>query len=341
MDVRPVPAVVEAVNRTVAAGDTGYPGGRAYAEAYAAFAADRWGWTLDPASLRRVPDVLTGIAELIGLLTAPAGAVVINPPVYPPFVSVITHTGRRVVPAPLGARGRLDLDVLAEAFEQAGPGSVYLLCHPHNPTGTLHTAVELAAVGALARRAGVRVVADEIHAALVLYGAFTPTTTVIPDAFALHSASKTFNLAGLPSALLIPGPDARADLARMSPFAGHGSSNLGGIAQTAALLHGGAWLDGLLDDLRANVALLDTLLTRLLPAATWTPPQATYLTWLDLHAVVPAGVDPAQHLLDRARVAVNPGPAFGAGGAGFVRLNVATSPAILTEAIERIAAAAV
>lgn len=340
MDVRPVPAVVEAVSRAVAAGDTGYPGGHAYAEAYAAFAADRWGWSLDPASMRRVPDVLTGIAELIGLLTAPHGAVVINPPVYPPFFSVIEHTDRRVVPAPLGADLRLDLAVLAEAFEQAGPGSVYLLCHPHNPTGVLHTPVELAAVGALARRTGIRVVADEIHAALVLDGTFTPTTTVILDAFALHSASKTFNLAGLPSALLIPGPDAIPDLSRMSPFAGHGSSHLGGIAQGAALRHGGPWLDGLLDDLRANAALLDGLLTRLLPAASWTPPQATYLAWLDLHRVVPVGVDPARHLLEHARVAVNSGPTFGAEGTGFVRLNAATSPAILTEAIERIAATA-
>ncbi|WP_235929503.1 MalY/PatB family protein [Cellulomonas citrea] len=339
MDVRPVPAVVEAVSRAVAAGDTGYPGGTEYAEAYAAFAAERWGWALDPARLRRVPDVLTGIAELIGLLTSPGGAVVLSPPVYPPFFSVVEHTGRRVVRAPLGGDLRLDLDALAGAFELAGPGSVYLLCHPHNPTGRLHTPAELAAVGELARRAGVRVVSDEIHAALVLDGSFTPATTVIPDAFALHSASKTFNLAGLPSALLVPGPDATGDLARMSPFAGHGSSHLGGIAQAAALRDGGPWLDELLDSLRANVVLLDELLTRLLPAVSWTAPQATYLAWLDLRRVVPDGVEPARHLLDHARVAVNPGPTFGAEGAGFVRLNLATSPAILTEAVERIAAA--
>jgi cystathionine beta-lyase len=340
MDVRLVPEVVAAVQHAVGTGDTGYPAGDAYARAYAGFAAERWGWQADPATFRRMPDVLTGVAEVLGVLTGPGAAVVINPPVYPPFAPIVEHAGRRVVRAPLGSGGRLDLDRLATVFAEVGPGSAYLLCHPHNPTGTLHTAAELAAVGDLARANGIRVVVDEIHAALALTGPFVPAVTVIPDAVALHSASKAFNLAGLPSALAIPGPDAVADLARMAPVAGHGSASFGGLAQTAALLHGAAWLDELLGGLAANVELFGTLLTRLLPAARWTPPEATYLAWIDLSDVVPGDEDPAAFLLREARVAVNSGPTFGSEGTGFVRLNLATSPAILTEAVERIAAAA-
>jgi cystathionine beta-lyase len=338
MDVRLAPEVVVAVQHAVGTGDTGYPGDDSYARAFATFADQRWGWSLDPSTARRMPDVLTGVAEALAVLTAPGAAVVINPPAYHPFAPIVEHAGRRVVRSPLGSDGRLDLDLLARTFAQVGPGSAYLLCHPHNPTGTLHSLDELAAVGELARTHGIRVVADEIHAALTLTGAFTPTTTVIGDAVALHSATKAFNLAGLPSALLVPGPDAVADLAAMAPVAGHGSAHLGGLAQTAALRHGGRWLDEVLDGLRANIVLLDELLGRLLPAARWIPPQATYLAWLDLREVV-RDEDPAAFLLREARVAVNSGPTFGEQGAGHIRLNLATSPAILTEAIERIARA--
>lgn len=341
MDVRLAPPVAEAVVAAVTSGDTGYTEGCAYPEAFAGFAARRWGWPLSADAVRTVPDVMTGVVELVRLLTDPGAAVVISPPVYPPFASSVRHAGRRVVRAPLGTDGRLDLDLLATTFFQVGPGSAYLLCHPHNPTGTLHTAAELTAVGDLARQHGVQVLADEIHAPLVLADEpFVPTTTVVTEAVALHSASKAFNLAGLPAALAVPGEAATAALARLSGLVGD-VGHLAALAQTAAYQHGDTWLDDLLTALRANVALLGTLLAEHVPQARWTPPQATYLAWLDLRQAVPAGTDPARLLLDAARVAVNPGPTFGAEGAGHVRLNVATSPTILTEAVRRIGAATV
>ncbi|MEV5958513.1 MalY/PatB family protein [Streptomyces sp. NPDC051987] len=343
MDVPLAAPVVRAVTQAVELGDTGYPAGTAYAEALAAFAAKRWGWDgLDPARTAIVPDVMLGIVEMLKLVTGPGDPVVVNSPVYPPFYQFLEHMDRRVVQAPLGADGRIDLAVLERAFGGLGGRRAgYLLCSPHNPTGTVHTADELAALTALAERYGVRVVADEIHAPLTAQGvAFVPYLSV-PGAghgLALMSASKAWNLAGLKAALAVAGPGAAADLARLPEEVSHGPSHVGVIAHTAALTDGTAWLDALLAGLDENRRLLAALLDRHLPGIRYRPAEATYLAWLDCRALG-LGDDPAEVFLNRGRVAVNSGLPFGTGGAGHVRLNLATSPEVLTEAVRRMAAA--
>lgn len=347
MDVVPPEPIIRAVRDAMTSGDTGYEGDRGYVEAFASFADERWGWTVDPASARLVPDVMQGIVHVLRLLTEPGDAVVIAPPVYAPFRVFVEHAGRRIVTAPLTPAGRLDLATLDRAFGQAKAGghrAVFLLCQPHNPTGVLHTAEELAAVGELAADWRVRVVADEIHAALVpprpdgTRPVLTPTTTVIPDAIALHSASKVFNLAGLKAAVAVPGP-AAAELSMLPELASGGVGHVASIAHQAGFRHGGPWLDGLLDALAGNVSFVGRLLAERLPAVRWIPPEATYLGWLDLRATgVPEGISPADVVLDKARVALVDGRVFGVEGDGFARLNLAASRPLLDEAIARMAA---
>jgi len=344
MDVRVCEPVVEAVADAVRRGDTGYVSGREYPEAFAAFAERRWGWSPDPGAAALVPDVMQGVAELVRLLTGPDGTVVVNPPVYPPFRAFVRRTGPRVETADLRPDGRLDLAALEAAFTRAradGRSAAYLLCHPQNPTGTVHTPDELRAVGELAARHGVRVVSDEIHAPLVLDAdtPFVSAVQVVEDAVALHSASKAFHLAGLKAALAVPGPGAAADLRRLPPTVLSEVAHVATIAQVAALTEGDAWLDALLDSLRDSRDHLRGLLGARLPRTRWTPGAATYFAWLDLRDQLPGDDDPADRILREARVALNPGPSFGRPGAGFARLNFATSRAVLTEAVERIAAA--
>ncbi|MEV7032016.1 aminotransferase class I/II-fold pyridoxal phosphate-dependent enzyme [Streptomyces sp. NPDC093272] len=343
MDVPLAAPVVRAVTDAMTLGDTGYPAGTGYAEALAAFAAKRWGWHgLDTARTAIVPDVMLGVVEMLRLVTGPGDPVVVNSPVYPPFYQFIEHMDRRVVEAPLGPGGRLDLDVLADVFRGLGGGpAAHLLCSPHNPTGTVHTAGELTALTRLAERYGVRVVADEIHAPLTAPGAgFVPYLSV-PGAergLSLMSASKAWNLAGLKAALAVAGPGAATDLARLPEEVSHGPSHVGVLAHTAALTDGTAWLDALLAGLDENRRLLAGLLDRHLPAVRYRPAEATYLAWLDCRALG-LGDDPAEVFLTRGRVAVNSGLPFGTGGAGHVRLNLATSPEVITEAVRRMAAA--
>lgn len=334
MDVSALEPVVRAVHDAMAAGDTGYDHGTRYAEAFAGFARERHGWDVPVAGTRMVPDVMIGIVEVLGVLTHPGDAVVITTPVYPPFRAFLEHAGLHVVAVPLTEAGRLDLDALDAAFVDA---RAMLLCHPQNPTGTLHSAAELTALGELAARHHVRVVSDEIHAPLVLDDEpFVSATAVIPQAVALHSASKAFNLAGLKAAVAVPGAEAGADLARMPEIVGHGVSQIGVVAHVAAYREGGAWLDSALEQLRSNVATVDRTLADRLPGARWTPPASTYFAWLDLRGCVPSDADPARVLLQEAALAVNSGPTFGAQGAGFVRMNLATSSDVLAEGLDRL-----
>jgi cysteine-S-conjugate beta-lyase len=258
----------------------------------------------------------------------------------------VSHLDRRVVEAPLGPEGRIDFDVLAETFaaltgESRRQRVAYLLCSPHNPTGVVHTREELTRVAALADEHGVRVVADEIHAPLVAPGTtFTPYLSVPggSNGLSLMSASKGWNLAGLKAALAIAGPDSAAELATMPEEVGHGPSHLGVIAHAAAFREGVPWLDALVAGLEENRDLLAALLAEHLPAVRWHRDPGTYLTWLDCRGLL-LGDDPAEAFLARGRVAVNSGLPFGTGGAGHVRLNIATSPEILSEAVRRMAKA--
>lgn len=360
MDVLLAPAVADTLHRAIAAGDTGYPSGDAYADAVAGFAADRWGWdglAVDRTAI--VPDVMLGIVETLRLITDPGDAVVVCAPVYPPFYAFVSHAERRVIEAPLGPGWRIDPGALDEAFTAArrlSNRTVLLLCNPHNPTGVVHTRAELEAVAAVAHRHGVRVISDEIHAPLVLAGAeFVPYLSIAgaEDAFALFSASKGWNLAGLKAALLVAGPQAAADLARLPEEVSHGPSHLGILAHTAAFTDGRAWLDALLQGLDENRSLLDSLVSEHLPQLDMVRPEGTYLAWLDcrrlgLHPTSPhegLGVvadlaGPARMFLDEARVALSSGHVFGTGGAGFVRINYATSAAILRRAVRRMGEAA-
>lgn len=166
------------------------------------------------------------------------------------------------------------------------------------------------------------------------------------------SATKAWNLAGIKAALAVAGPAAAGDLRRMPEEVHHGASHLGVIAHTAAFRHGDAWLDALLTGLDANRDLLGRLVAEHLPEVGCTRPEGTYLAWLDCRplglapeqdapaaekgpAVVTDLAGPAKLFLDRAKVALSSGHVFGTGGAGHVRLNLATSQAILTEAVTR------
>jgi cystathionine beta-lyase len=343
MDVPLAECVIEAVERAMREGDTGYPANNPYGEAHADFAAERFGWNLDPSFSYAITDVMSGVDDLINTLSEPGAPVVTTPPVYGPFDQHVKRLGRPQIFAQLNDAGRLDMASLEEAFGQVktlGKGGVFLLSNPHNPTGVSHTRDELQLAVELANRFGVRIVSDEIHAALQMPGhTFTPILTLdgADDAFALTSASKAFNLAGIKAALVIAGSNQKETMTRMKANNVAWTSHLGVIAHTAAYRGGGQWLDAVLAGLDSNRRFFAEQVATLMPKAKFLVPEATYLGWLDLSAYdVPA--DPAPLLREKGRVAFSPAEFFGLGSEGHVRVNLATNHAILREAAERTAA---
>jgi len=344
MDFALAPPVRDALREAVDASDVGYSqADPELGEAFAGFAAERWGWSVDPVAVTAVTDVGVGVVETLRVLTQPGDVVAISPPVYPPFFDWTPEAGVRTheVPLHLDEAGyRLDLAAIEAAFAQHP--AAYVLSNPHNPVGRVHTADELRALVTLAQRYRVVIVSDEIHAPLVLPGAaYTPILSLpgaADVAVAVVSASKAFNLAGLKCAAVVTA-SARmaAAVASFPPDTRWRTGHLGVIASVAAFRAGGPWLDQLLHTLDARRTQLGDLLRDRLPALSWHPPQATYLAWLDCRKL--GEDDPSRLFLDRARVAVEPGLRFGAAGVGHVRLNFGTGAHVLDEATARLATA--
>jgi cystathionine beta-lyase len=337
-DVEPAPVVRDALVEAIGLGDLGYAEPGALHQAFAGFARRRFGWAPDPARMQLMPDVMAAIVELLRVLTEPGDGVVVATPAYPPFFDGIPEAGRQVVDVPLAGR-ELDLDGIDAAL--AGGARALLLCNPHNPTGRVYDRATLESVAEIADRHGAVVVSDEIHAPLTLPGAAHTPFGALGDrrAVVLASASKAFNLAGLKCAIAVACSDeVAAGLQRLPEEVRFRAGVLGVIASQAAFERGDEWLDELLAALDANRRLLGELLDGQLPDVGYTAPEASFLAWLDCRALG-LGDDPAAAFLERGRVALEPGPSFGAQGRGFARLNFGCSADVLEEAVRRMAAA--
>jgi cysteine-S-conjugate beta-lyase len=332
--------VREVLVRAIERGDCGYVDSEnpALAEAFASFAADEWGWVVDPAGVLPATDVMLGIEQVLLRVTDPGDVVVITPPVYPPYFRTIAGIGRRVAEVQL-VEGRLDLAGIEEAF--AGGARAMLLCNPHNPTGRVVPADELRELAAIAARHGATVIADEIHAPLVLgEAAYQPFLALGGEAaevgITVTSTSKGWNLAALKCAVIVADEPKREVLQELGPNAHDRVGYLGWLASCAAWNDGREWLAEVRAILQRNRDLLAELLAERLPQARWTPGDAGYLAWIDFRALG-LGDDPAAGLLERTGVALTHGPPFGPPGRGHARLNFATSEAILREAVTRLA----
>jgi cystathionine beta-lyase len=350
MDFPIAPAIVERLRRRVSL-DVGYPvwdevGRSRLPERFAARMAARFGWSPDPARLHELSDALQGVALAIHHLTAPGDGVILHLPSYPPFLRLVRDTGRRLVdvPATQTATGYVwDYDELDARLARDGPGRcrLWILCHPHNPTGRVFARDELACVAAIARAHDLVVVSDEIHAELVHPGhAHVPFATLGEDVAArtitVTSASKAFNLAGLRWAILHAGHTEFHDEISRLPAHYLGVPNLLAVeAIDAAWTDGDEWLAAVRRVLDDNRRGLTALLGARLPDVRYHEPEATYLAWLDCRALG-LGDDPAAVFRLRG-VELAAGHRFGSVGNGFVRLNFATSPAVLDAIVGRMA----
>ncbi len=341
MDFPLAPAIKDALRAAVDRDDAGYanPAASGIAAGLRGFVERRMDWSPDPEQVITCTDVVAGLTDLLRVITKPGDPVIVTPPVYHPFFSLVPEAGCEVLEVPLSDDRGLDLEAIDAAF--AGGARAMLLCNPHNPTGAVVARNQLAALADLAVEHEAWILADEIHAPLVLPGAeHVPFVTVSANAaargIALVSASKTFNLAGLGCAQIVTAAEPALTAVAALPFSARHCGHLGVIATEAAYTGADDWLDAVIAVLDFNRTHLGELLDAHLPEARCLPPAAGYLAWIDLRAY-DLGADPAAPIHERGRLALSPGPMFGRGGDGFARLNFGTSPALLTEAVERIA----
>jgi cystathionine beta-lyase len=343
MDFPVAEPIRHALARAVALSDLGYPlhpRPTPLPEVFAAWVARRHGLEVDPASVEILTDVMQGVYVAIGTLTAPGDGLVVQTPIYPPFLSAVRETGRTLVENPLveGDGGyRVDVEGLRRC---AGGARAILLCNPHNPTGRAFDEAELAAIAEVALEHDLWIVSDEIHADLVYPGArHRPIADLGPEVAArtltLQSASKAFNIAGLRCAVgVFGGAELGRRFASVPRHVRGGIGTLGIQASLAAWRHAEPWLDEALGVLEANRDHVVEVVRRELPGVRVHAPEATYLAWLDCRALR-LEPSPYRFFRERAKVGLSDGAVFGKPGEGFVRLNFATSRNILDDALAR------
>ena len=350
MDFEIAPPIAAVLHEAIDRGDLGYPfdAGMGFAESVAKWQQRAFGWSLDPANVLSIPDVVRGLELCVEALVPPDGSVVLTPPLYPPFRKVSNAGKRRGIEVPLRAydgRWWMDLDGIECAFKDGA--SAIMLCHPHNPTGTVWTDAELTGLADLAHRYGAWVIAVEIHAPLT----YTPnrhrpfamrSSVANAHVVTLTSTSKAWNHAGLRAAAIVTTNVAtREAIDALGDRARAGAGILGLLAMQSACDQGQPWLDAVLQVLNCHRHTLVREIPVTTGGARITLPEAGYLAWIDFSdcaMAAEAEADAATSVLSTARIALSPGVDFGGPSyAKWARLNFGTSASVLDEILRRLA----
>ncbi len=351
MDFELPSAIADVLSEQAAARDFGYTlqfAERDLPEIFSAWALRRYRWTVEPSSIVPLVDIVQGMHLAVEVFTDPGDGVVVLTPTYPPMWQLVGNLGRELIACELQDSGTgqgddysIDFELLRSQLNART--RLLLLCNPHNPTGRVFRRDELEQLAQLALEFDLVVVSDEIHCDLV----FQPhqhipfaslSEEVAARTITLTSATKTFNLGGMRFAIAVFGsPELQARFAKIPPGMIGGLNSLGIVATEIAWRDCDPWVDRLLTYLQGNRDFVVSELQSRCPSIAMHAPESTFLAWLDCRGI-PLNCPPQEHFLTQAQVAFNDGADFGPhgmGGEGFVRLNFATSRAILANIVDK------
>ncbi|MGY3766654.1 MalY/PatB family protein [Vagococcus vulneris] len=345
MDFKVPEVVQEALMKRVDHGVFGYtfvP--RSYYKAFNHWHASRHNYTIKTSWLRFCTGVVNAFNYVIQATTGINDSVLVLSPVYYPFYDAVLNNQRNLVTCDLiNTQGEYSLDY--ENFEELikkNKVKVFLHCSPQNPVGKIWQTEELNKLFDICHRYGVKVISDEIHQDFVVgdetfISALTLSKKYHELLYVLNAPSKTFNLASLLHAhVIIPNEKNREQYdSYIKKIVNNPVSVMGMIATEACYNQGEVWLDDLLEVINYNEQLMIDMLSKELPKVIISPRQATYLAWVDLSAYV-AAPDLIDVVQKQAKLAVDYGDWFGDNGKGFIRINLATSPNNIEQAISRL-----
>ncbi|MDR3348591.1 MAG: pyridoxal phosphate-dependent aminotransferase [Acidaminococcales bacterium] len=346
MDFRAPACVLDALEARARHGVFGYSESRGdYQGVLRAWFKRRHGWDIKEGWLVKAPGVVFALYNLIQALTRAGDAVIIQQPVYYPFANAVNDTGRTLAVNRLAYKdGRYSIDF--EDFEDKivkNRVKLFIACNPHNPVGRVWRRDELEALGRICLKRGAIVISDEVHQDFVYAGnrhlVFADVNPEFADnTITCTAPSKTFNLAGLKSSnIFIANKPLRDKFQRQLAATGYGEPGIMGlVACKAAYREGDAWLDGLLSYLAGNLAFVREFVKNHLPGVSLVEPEGTYLVWLDFKALGLCARELDEIIVGRAKLWLDAGTMFGAGGEGFQRVNIACPRAVLRDAFARL-----
>lgn len=305
----------------------------------------RHGWRVEREWLRYIPGIVKGIGMVLACFTEPTDKIIIQPPVYHPFRLVPEHNGREVVCNPLRAlpdgRYEMDFDNLESIIDERC--KVLILANPHNPAGIIWDKATLQRLADIAVKYNLLVISDEIHCDMPLYGKVHTPFAMVSEAAAACSITfgaptKTFNVAGVVSSYAIVPNEALRE-----KFFGYLAANeldmptiFAMVATEAAFNEGEEWRRELVRYIEGNIDFVDDFIKEHIPAVKVLKPEASYLVWLDFSTLGLSHERLVDMIINEARLAMNDGAMFGAGGQQHMRMNVGLPRPVLRQALEQL-----
>jgi len=344
MDFKVPAEVVQAIQSQAEHGIFGYTMKKpSYYEAVIDWMKDHHNWVIEKEWICHSPGVVTALNLIVQAFSEPGDKIIVQPPVYYPFMKAIQNHDRQVVYNPLlFNEGRYEMDFEDLISKIDSSVKMILLCNPQNPGGRVWTESELKRLGDICLERGVLVVSDEIHQDLVFKPGKHIPFAAISEQFGDNSItctapSKTFNLAGLQTSNIIISNKTLKEkfVAEGEKYAVTMSNSFGAIATEAAYNHGGQWLEEVLDYVEGNLHFITKYFKSNLPVLKVLPLEATYLAWIDCRELGLTSEELEKLFLSKAKVALNQGHVFGPGGEGFVRMNLACSRSIVEQAVQQ------
>ena len=307
----------------------------------------RHGWEIKKEWISFSPGVVAGLTFAIETFSKPNDEVVVQPPVYFPFFDSVKGTKRKMIENPLKIEnGRYTFDFEDLQSKISDKTKLLLLCNPQNPGGMVWKKEELEKLTSFCLENKIMIISDEIHSDLIYNGhKHIPLPTISEEvannSIVLMAPSKTFNIAGFSSSLVIS-PN-KSNLLRYERAIGVGHLHMGNIfgtvAMEAAYKNGDNWLTQMLDYLWNNYLFLDDFIQTHLPKVKVMKPEATYLIWLDFREYGMKNDELMKFTIDNAKVGLNDGGRFGTGGDGWLRINIGCPKSVLEEALKRLSGA--
>ena len=315
-----------------------------YYDAVQSWFSRRFDWAVEKEDILTTPGIVTALALAVEAYTSPGDEIIIQPPVYPPFFSIVKEAGRELLLNPLilkdGTYG-MDLEGLEKIISEKT--KMLLFCSPHNPVGRVWSEAELSALGDFCGKHGIIIISDEIHCDIVFpehshlplhrvspaFSSFTVTCT---------APSKTFNIPGLYSSnIIITDQNLRNRFQKVQERFHISSTNIFAAEGTiAAYNYGEPWLEALLSYLQENLSLLKERISAMPGVTLAALPEGTYLAWIDFRPLIRRGNDCRRIVYQQAKLGLNDGAQFGEEGEGFMRLNFACPKALLNRALDQL-----
>jgi cystathionine beta-lyase len=345
MDFKAAPPIIDAIIERAKHGVYGY-GHKTdeFLDAAVNWQQKRNGWAIQQDWILFTPGIIPALNFILQNFCNPGDKVIIQSPVYYPFANIINNNGMHIANNPLILKnGRYEMDFQQlEEMARDGRAKVMILCNPHNPVGRVWTLEELKRAGEICIKHDVLVVTDEIHSDLVYpphkhipFGKISQEFNM--NSIVCTSPSKTFNLAGLQlSNIIVPNEKLRRELNHKISTIDIDPNSFATVAQIAAYNQGEEWLEKLLVYLARNLDFIEEFLKEQMPRVRMIRPEATYLAWLDFSDYGLADKALSELMQKKAKVAMDDGFIFGAGGEQFQRINFACPKSMLKKALENI-----